>query len=732
MNFKQHIKKFNHFITRTFVLVVSLSTILLCAFTVYSNEDNYQLIKVAQLEHQLLSQPKWLQLIANPSNKQQHFVIREAGQVYFIDNDEINPKAILDMSVNLQTDLSIFKLTAIELHPNFSLRDQVGYGTFYTAHIENINENSKTKRIQERVDDLQLNFDAVITEWKFSAVNHQKVDVNTKREVLRIGVPDNLMVIKQLSFSPYVKSWNAGFGLLYVALNGGEAGLQPLYSGVILRIDPAKFGMRSFRVPNNNPYMKNSQIHDAIYLLGGQKIKQFIWPQKNSEHILVSHQYNNKYLLSLTDGLNDWRDSQSKQILYQSDDAIHDLLMYHGRQLPLLRSKLLLLRHKEQYWFIDSLAFNFSENKKKLDRQKPQIEWSITSEQLPSDSLITLSRNHSGEIFLLEKTIGVLFRLTHQTLVNENIVVESGKNNTIETNSSSNRLFILLLLLVLLGTFYYWFMRNRHLVKVIVRHQFAVLELSETGLQISLYHRHQKNAETVIDIVDIVSSEIKFNEHSISIINDQPGHGFNNDREQDLRAIFVNEKTNKMVDGKVRQISLLLTDKQKSVYTVCLYMREGNDRITKKPYALVIDELMDWCWLIGEKVNADNTDIRRVKSKALPKEKTGIESNHIKAPLDSQAATIRPATLKIDNDSQPLVTGELSPSLNVVNEDKYSADDLSGKENTIDHHRHQNNTIDTELVNALERLVNLKQKGFLTMDEFSKAKEKLLKTLFKK
>ena len=37
--------------------------------------------------------------------------------------------------------------------------------------------------------------------------------------------------------------------------------------------------------------------------------------------------------------------------------------------------------------------------------------------------------------------------------------------------------------------------------------------------------------------------------------------------------------------------------------------------------------------------------------------------------------------------------------------------------------------IDTELVNALEKLVRLKQQGFLSSEEFSQAKAKLLKNL---
>lgn len=699
MNFKRYFCNFNHFITRTFVIVVSVFTLL--SFSVYSNEDSYQLTKIAPLEHQLISQPNWQQFIANPSNKQQHFIIRESGQVYLID-DEINPEAVLDMSVFKQTGSSLFKLTAIELHPNFSLRNQVGYGTFYTAHIETINKNSKTKRIQERGDDLALNFDAVITEWQFSAVNHQKVDVNTKREVFRIGVPDNLMVIKQMSFNPYVKSWNDDFGLLYVALSGASEWPQPLYSGVILRINPAKYGLRSFTVPKSNPYLKNSQINDAIYLLGGQQIEQFIWPEKISDHILVSHQYNNKYLLSLTDGLDDWRDSAVKHILYQSDDAIHYVLMYQGHKLPLLRSKLLLLRQTEQHWFIDSLAFNLSDNKKIRDETKPQLEWSMTSQQLPTNSQIILSNTHDGEIFLLEKNLNILFRLTQQALVNEK-VVEDSDNNAIEKNTSNNNFFILLLILMSLGTIYYWFKRNRHSVKAIVKQQFASIKLSESCQQIGLYHRHQRSTKTIINIVDIVRSEVKLNEHSISVINAQLGYGFNNDKEQSLRAIFVKEKTDKMVDDKVRQITLLLTDNQKNSYTVCLYMRKGDNRITKKYYVQVIDELIDWCWLIGSKLNADETDKRKVQSIVLPNKKTEIKPNkQNEIALDNQATTSRPVTHKIDHVSQTRADEESSNA-------------------------HQNHTVNTELLNALDKLVNLQKQGFLTMDEFSKAKENLLK-----
>lgn len=730
MNFKWYLCNFERFITFTLVIVISFFTMF--TFTAYSDENSYQLIKVSQLEHRLISQPKWQQFIANPSNKKQHFVIRESGQIYLIDDDEINPEAILDMGISQQTgSSSLFKLTAIELHPNFSLRDEVGYRTFYTAHIENINKKSQTKRMQERVENIQLSYDSVITEWKFSAVNHQKVDVNSKREVLRIGVPDNSMVIKQMSFNPYIKSWNDGFGLLYIALNGDDKWSQPLYSGVILRINPTKLGLRSFSVPDNNPYLKNSQINDAIYLLGGQGIEQFIWPGKNSEHLLVSHQYNKKYQLTLTGVRDDWRDSAAKNVLYAGEDVIYGVLMYQGRQLPLLRSKLLLLRKKEQYWFIDSLAFNTSDNKKNIDGTKSQLVWQFTSQQLPIHSQVILSTNHHDEVFFLEKKTSVLFSLIHQALVTKSAIEVNVESNTTENKIFDYSIFILLLILALLGIIYYWFKRNSYSVKKVVRKQFASLELSGSGQEVELYHRHEQHTDTIISIADIVSSEIKLNKQSISVINGQLGHGFKNDIDQNLRAIFAHEKIDKMVEGKVRQISLLLTDTQKNSYKVCLYMRKGSNRITKKSYVKVVDELIDWCWLIGGEINPDDTEKREVKSVALPKQKTEIKPDKNEVQLHNQITNIKPVVPKVVNTNEPLTDGT-SLVLDNVNKDKDSAELEGAESGEVNNQVEQNHTIDTELVNALEKLVNLKQQGFLTMDEFTKAKENLLKGLLEK
>ena len=725
MNLKNYFVDFNHFIIHIFIFIFSLY--ILQPFAASSNERGYELVQVADLGNTQNSQSNWQQIVANPSNIKQHFIIQDSGQIYLIDDAEIKSEPIIDMSIFQKKNTQSFKLTAIELHPNFALRDHVGYSTFYTAHIEDIDKQSKTKRIQASVDELKLPFDTVITEWKFNAVNHRVVDNDSKREVLRISVPDTSMAIKQISFNPYIRSWHDDFGSLYVALYGDEKWKIPLYSGVVLRINPEKFGAHSFRIPDTNPYLKNSQINDAIYLLGAQKINKFVWPGKNSEEILVSHKYDNNYLLSLTDSrtdrLNDWRNSGVKNILYRSDDTVHDFLMYQGRDLTLFRSQLLLLRQMNQHWAVSSLDFNLSDSQQLRDEITPQLVWSIPSQKLPNNSQIMLSSNQRGEVFFLERTLNTLFHLTEQAMGSKNI--DSGENDITEEDSFGQSLMIIIII-VIIGTIYHFFIRKEYSVKNIVRQQFSSIKLSESHQQIELYHRHQSEAELKIDVVSIISSEIKLNEHSINIINTEDGYGFNYEIEKNLSAIFSKEKVDKMVDGKVRQISLLLTDNSKNTYTVCLYLRKGSSRITKKSYVKVINELIDWCWLVGEKINASNTDKRPSESIALSKENKGVKSTHKNSsPLHHQAEDIRTAS---HNTSQPLVKNATSIGAEVNHPTKKSDD----KHSEIYNQTNQDKVVNTELVNALEKLVNLKQQGFLTMDEFSKAKKKVLQDLLEK
>ena len=292
------------------------------------------------------------------------------------------------------------------------------------------------------------------------------------------------------------------------------------------------------------------------------------------------------------------------------------------------------------------------------------------------------------------------------------IVVNYKESIMTQIDLTSNSIVILPSLLVIFAILYYFLKRNKYLVRKIMRTQYVSLELNENALQISLFHRHQKDADKIINITDLVSSEVRLNDKPINVINAQAEHGFNTDIEQDLYTAFANEKINKMVDDKVRRISLLLTDKNKSSYTICLYLRKGDSRMTKKPYSMVIDELVDWSWLLSETINADNTEKRKIKQSVISQQK----QEYVKSKEYCEASVSnypeKPSTINVADTA-------MKEAENTNKDNRLELELLD-----------ENSVIDTDLVDGLEKLVLLKQQGYLTIEEFSKAKETLLNTLY--
>lgn len=705
---------FSNLVKFTAYIAVLAGIASLFSINVVAQESDFKFNEITQINAGEKESLQWLPLVAHPSNNQQHFIANDIGQIYFVEESK-KPLQVLDLNTKHTKGVLPLQLTAIELHPNFALRDQLGYGTFYTAHLEPLDKNSRTKRIQERGNELALKFDAVVTEWRFNSRNYQSVELSSKREVLRIAVPDNDLTIKQMSFSPFTKSWNEGFGLLYIALSGQKKWQKPLYSGVILRINPAKFGLRSFTVPTSNPYVKESEIKDEIYLLGGQNIKQFIWPDKSKDDILLSHSYNGKGLLSLAHTHNDWRIAPPKKVLYQSENLVEGVLLYRGANLPDLRNKLLLLTKVDRTWRLESLNLHSSTSVDRIAKNTPQLEWDFSQENLAYGSNVSLVNNRNGEILVVDETSGKVFEISLRT-TNKNIHTQK-RSAAIETQSESpNYIYMFLVLITIMGSAFYFFNRNKVSAKAIVRKQFAHIELSESQQQIGLYHRHSKNIDTIIDITDIAMCEVKLNGNSVSVINNDVGHGFTEDKEQDLRAIFSKEKVDKMIEGKIRQVNLSLTDRNDKNYIVCLYMRKGSNRVTKKTYSVVIEDLIDWCWLIAAKINVEQTGIR--KQKTVLASSAPIKNNNAQnqKSLHDEAAASRLAIQKAAQ-VQKRAESELQnePEINE------SADPSTKAK--------PSGAVDTNLVNALEKLVKLRQQGFLTQEEFTTAKENLLRSL---
>jgi len=693
----------------TCLFLLSHLVISMLSFASSSSEFNFQ--HIANTQSSEIANQQWFELIADPSNNQLFYIANSNGQIYSLEGGEISPQPLLDLRQLEESSSPEFKLTAISLHPDFALRDQPGFATFYTAHISEIDEKSKTKRLEVNNDDINYQFDAVITEWQFNQVNLARVELSTRRELIRISLPSSGSGINQLSFNPFKKSWNDDYGLLHFSLPATPELIHfPLYSGTVLRINPHRFGRKNYTVPNDNPYLIDTEIDKEIIILGAQQIKQFIWPQKNNEQLLVSHLYNNEHLLSFAQKLNDWRneipDKQASHTLNASA-----LILYQGRSLDQLHKQLLYIDKTDDSWQLSSISV--------IDKRHiaHNVEQQFSTTQWPLTDDIKVFYDHENEILLLNQTKGAVFGVSQESAqgsTTPNSSPNSVQLNTANSSSPFSSWLIFTLLVIICATAFYLFSNrknNKHLSSL-VRRNFAHIEVSQSKQQVGLFRRHQHSTDTVLNISDITASEVLLNDTVISLINLTKEHGFSHDSEVDLRHYFSNEYQDKMVDDKVRKITLLLTVADQN-YPISLYARKGNQRLTKKSYKEVIEDLINWCWLVSTTINDEHTEKRKVPKKVTIADKVSDIKKQAPAPSANKPNVVQP------EDHSPLEFDE-------NNEDASSTVDKQKAPANGD-----DTIIDAELVNTLEKLVKLKQQGFLTDEEFSKAKEQLLAKLMK-
>lgn len=689
-----------------------------------ANEDSqYFLQKIAQVPPVEQHNNQWLLPLEQPGNSKHYFLANKQGQIYQLGQDTPeNLSPLLDLPA-LSVNNPIVELNAFTLHPNFSLRGQIGFATFYTAHIEKATSNEKTKRLLDPTVSLALPFDAVITEWQLDLA--KTVDQSSQREVLRIAIPTLASGIKQLKFNPHSKSWHDDYAQLYISLPQSLPLKEyPLYSGAILRIHPEKNAGQNYTVSHNNPYYANDDINKTLYLFGAGQINQFIWPDKHAPRLLISHEYNVKkpptHWLSYSNGGDDWRNKSPQNFLFKGEQATSGLVIYQGRNALSLRNKLLWLsQNKQQQWQLNSLPNEMTPDPLSKSNEQaqqplvtPSIEWQLTQPTLQTKRL-TLYHDNRDEVLLFNEESGAIYQLFED----KTLLTPQGNNQ--ENEQSGLGIIATLLIIIVGGVGLYIIYRvniKRTSAKSLVRREFSNLSLTEDGLTLNLFKRHQRDIEKTMMLTEVKQCQVLLGDLAVATINTTSGHGFNTDKEQALREIFHREQVAKMVDDKVRRISLSITCEEKNRSVICLYLRKGNDRITKKNYFTVVDDIIDWCWLIAKAINEDSTQERPLMPK-IQVTNTHLNEHkvHDNRPLHAQVSHSRPER----------ILPAIKPKQNTSAAPAEKPKDKEISANHYDSAAIEAAKIETELVNALEKLVKLRQQGFLTADEFEQAKAKL-------
>jgi hypothetical protein len=631
----------------------------------------------------------WLEPLASPANNGEFFVGKDNGRVYLTNQSSINNQETI-LNLALTSDSQAFiSLTAMTLHPSFTRPEHSGYATIFTAHTTQFDPKTNINRLTLDDTNISFGFETVITAWQYD-FDKQKIEPKTKREVLRIPINEESSGIRNLSFDPYQKSWNIDYGQLYFSLDHiNELNDEPLYSGVILRIDPHVFGALNYTVLDTNPFIKDSQISNEIVVMGIQNIERFFWAKNDHASIFIQHNNDEQYRLSKAILGDNLLTQPKSTILRQQPNDMSAMLLYQGRDLINLRDKMVSFKRLNNKWHLSSLALT------PLNDELPIFEEIISKYPLSAISDLNIYQDNKGEIILFDNNESKMYSLS--LTISKAIELSSMESNTMTDESNRYVLHISLLTgLLLLLLFVYRKKRQQDKTDLLINKDNLRFEYEPTTQTIKLFKANQNKSYKTLALCDIIRCEILLNNNIINTISEQPNNALNNQIEADMRAIFSNEYYAKLEDENSRHIELVLSVKGNS-FRVSLYLRRGSSRITATKYHEVIDILFDLCWGISKCINLKDTETRIIPI---------VKYFHPNMKVSPKQYS---KTQQIKHDK---IEGSIQEPAN--HKSKVSQSENQEKSQT-------------ELVDALDKLVNLHQQGYLSGEEFRLAKIKLLK-----
>ncbi|MBC7885971.1 MAG: PQQ-dependent sugar dehydrogenase, partial [Saprospiraceae bacterium] len=180
-------------------------------------------------------------------------------------------------------------LRCVAFHPDF-----LNNGKLYTSLMEERPSNATGHHYISDVNN-PIDYDGVLVEWTYNHAT-ESVNVNSYREVFRVGMPVFDHTIKDIAFNRYAKPGEEDYGLLYIthgdgselsAIVGGGQNNDAL--GKVLRINPLQSGSDTYSIPPSNPFTNDDLWLDEIYSLGHRNPHTICFGKDASDnvHIIV-------------------------------------------------------------------------------------------------------------------------------------------------------------------------------------------------------------------------------------------------------------------------------------------------------------------------------------------------------------------------------------------------------------------------------------------------------------
>jgi glucose/arabinose dehydrogenase len=200
-----------------------------------------------------------------------------------------------------QTELGV---STFAFHPDFAKDGSPGYLKLYTFHTENAASAPDVAATPVMVNPaLRPDHFAVLTEWTADPSIPDRVNIATRRELLRLGPWRKDHGGGQLGFDPNLKPGDPDYGLLYIAVGDGgnsaidSGGKVDIYHqaqnpalpfGKILRINPLATATAPYSVPADNPFVKRPGILPEIWAMGLRNPERFSWDTGGRHRMLIA------------------------------------------------------------------------------------------------------------------------------------------------------------------------------------------------------------------------------------------------------------------------------------------------------------------------------------------------------------------------------------------------------------------------------------------------------------
>ena len=230
-------------------------------------------------------------LVLPDGSNERLFVHDLRGKLYEITNSR--PHVYLDITTSTPNFIHVpglgTGLGSFAFHPEFARN-----GLLYTTHTEPAKAAAADFPIPAPVP---VRLQWVLNEWKAEDPRSDTF-AGSQRELLRVDMYSQIHGFQELTFHPLAKRGDPDYGLLYLGVGDGGAGVTRFWReccanrvwGAVWRIDPAGRNSNNgkYGIPGDNPFVNVPDAAPEVWARGFRNPHRISWDLSGSRKIVIS------------------------------------------------------------------------------------------------------------------------------------------------------------------------------------------------------------------------------------------------------------------------------------------------------------------------------------------------------------------------------------------------------------------------------------------------------------